>query len=458
MVKWLNRISDSTFQPINDIENVRFIRQAARVIADPGKTEMAPTIDHKPHATFFRQSGWLMTATIIQGLMALGVHPLAKAISESEYSIFGTMLMMVSFVPMMPLQMVLAQQTAGSLAINHERQLALMIRRGWLLTFIVWGIVALFFLLFQSHVMEGWKLTSPLTLWVTLAAVLMNLWMPLFSGVLQGRQDFFWLGWASIIGGVTRLAVAAAMVLAFHSGATGMMLGAGVGLGAWAGIAIWRSRDLWLAKAERFDGLRLFKQAAPLMLGFGACQFLFTTDTMYAKAFFPGDKMAFYVAAGTMSRGLLWLVLPLAAVMFPKIVHANAKSEKSNLLGIVLFGTAILAICSAAGLCLVGPFVVKLVYTPAYVAETTKLLPWYAGAMIPLALANVLVNDLMARAKFKAVLPMVLVVVAYGFTLPFMLHKFPGHMVVALQTLGAFNLLLLGVCAWFTFGSPKSKV
>jgi hypothetical protein len=30
-------------------------------------------------------------------------------------------------------------------------------------------------------------------------------------------------------------------------------------------------------------------------------------------------------------------------------------------------------------------------------------------------------------------------------------------MEVALQTLVAFNLLLLGICAWFTFGSPKSK-
>jgi hypothetical protein len=72
--------------------------------------------------------------------------------------------------------------------------------------------------------------------------------------------------------------------------------------------------------------------------------------------------------------------------------------------------------------------------------------------MIPLALANVLVNDLMARARYKAVLPMVLLAVAYGFTLPFMLHKFPGRMEVALQTLGAFNLLLLGTCAWFTWG------
>jgi O-antigen/teichoic acid export membrane protein len=367
---------------------------------------------------------------------------------------------MTSLIPTMPLQMVFAQQTAGTLATNRGRQLALMIRWGWLLTFIAWGVIALLVLVFQNRLMACWGLPSAMTLWVTLGALLMNLWMPVFSGVLQGRQDFFWLGWASILGGFGRVAVAVLIVLAFQGGATGMIFGAFAGLGAWAGIAIWRSRDLWLARTEPFDRRGLFKQVAPLMLGFGASQFLFTTDTMYVKAFFPGDEMAPYGVAGTLSRALLWLVLPLAAVMFPKIVHATAKSEKSNLLGIVLLGTAILAICGAAGLCLIGPVVVKLAFKPEYVAETMKLLPWYAGAMIPLALANVLVNDLMARAKFKAVLPMVLLAVAYAFTLPAMLHKFPGHMEVALQTLGVFNLLLLGSCAWFMWGAksgPKTE-
>ena len=423
------------------------------------KTGSVPTIDHKPHAAFFRQSGWLMMANIVSGLMAFGVHPLAKKIPESEYSIFGTMLMVTACMPIMPLQMVFAQQTAGALATGRERQLAGMIRLGWLWTFILWAVAALAVVAFQGSIMARWELTNSMVLWVTLATVLMNLWMPLFSGVLQGRQDFFWLGWASIFGGVGRVVVAVVMVLAFHSGATGMMLGAGIGLAAWSCVAMWRSRDLWSVKTERFDGRALFKQVAPLVLGFGACQFLFTSDTMFAKAFFSGDDMASYVAAGTLSRALLWLVLPLAAVMFPKIVHATAKSEKSSLLGIVLLGTAALAVCCVAGLCLVGPFVVKLVFTPQYVAATTALLPWYAGAMIPLALANVLVNDLMARSRFKVVLPMVVLVVAYGFTLPAMLHKFPGHMEVALQTLGAFNLLLLGICAWFTWGTtPKAKM
>src|SRR5476649_1775429 len=92
--------------------------------------ETIPTIDHKPHAAFFRQSGWLMMATIIAGIMSYAVHFLAKGISESEYGIFVTMLMMTACIPVMPLQMVFAQQTAEALATNRGRQLAGMIRLG----------------------------------------------------------------------------------------------------------------------------------------------------------------------------------------------------------------------------------------------------------------------------------------------------------------------------------------
>ncbi|MBU6410485.1 MAG: hypothetical protein KGR98_08865, partial [Verrucomicrobia bacterium] len=295
------------------------------------------------------------------------------------------------------------------------------------------------------------KLSRPATLWIAMGAMLMNLWMPVFSGVLQGRQDFFWLGWGNIASGVGRIVVAVALVLAFGMGAAGMILGAFIGLGAWAAIAIWRSRDLWLLPEEPFDQMALIRQIVPLMLGFGAVQFLMVSDTMYAKAFFSGNQMACYAAAGTLSRGLLWVVLPLAAVMFPKIVHATATSEKSNLLWVVLLGTAVLSCGGAAALCLFGPFVVKLVYTPQYVAETTQLLPWYAAAVIPLTLANVLVNDLMARGRYKIVTPLVALTAAYAFVLPAMLRHFPGHMEVALQTLGAFSLVLLAICCAFSF-------
>jgi O-antigen/teichoic acid export membrane protein len=421
-------------------------------------TAAQPASTEKHHGAFFRQSGWLMVATIASGFMSLGVHVLSKFVPETEYSIFGTLLMVTACLPTLPLQMVYSQQTASALATHRERQLAGMIRHGWAWTFFLWAIATVVVLAFQGHIVERWQLSNVAALWMTLATVLMNLWMPVFSGVLQGRQDFLWLGWATMASGILRFLVAAVLVLSIHAGATGMMLGAGIGIGAWAGIGVWRSRDLWSAHAERFDGSAFLKQVVPLMLGFGACQFLFTADTLFAKAWFGGDEMAKYVAAGTLSRALLWLVLPLAAVMFPKIVHSHAKSEKSNLMGIVLLGTAVLAICGGLGLCLVGPIVVKLVFKPGYVHDTVALLPWYAGAMVPLALANVLVNDLLARARFRIVPFMVLLAVTYGFTLPYVLNHYPGRLEVVLQTLTAYNVLMLVGCGLFAWRDKKATM
>ncbi len=422
------------------------------------KVEIAPVSADKRRAVFFRQSGWLMFANIAGGLLAFAVHFLNKKIPDAEYSNFGTLLMVIACVPVLPLQMVFAQQSALALATNRERQLAGMVRLTLLWISILWAVAALGVLMFQGPIISRWQLPGAAGLWVTLLTVLVTLWWPMFTGLLQGRQDFFWMGWTLIFGGVGRIVIAAVLVLGFAGGATGMMAGAMIGMGLMAGIACWRTRDLWAVRSEPFDAKASLGQIVPLMLGFGACQFLFTSDTIFAKAFFSGDAMKPYVAAGTLSRALLWLVLPMAAVMFPKLVHSSAKSEKTNLMGIVVLGTGVLAVCGMLGLWLVGPWVVKLVYKSGDVGETIRLIPWYSGAMVPLALANVLVNDLLARSHFRVVPAMVVLAVAYGFTLPFMLNHFPGRLEVALQTLGAFNLLLLAVCSWFAFLSSKSGV
>jgi O-antigen/teichoic acid export membrane protein len=176
------------------------------------------------------------------------------------------------------------------------------------------------------------------------------------------------------------------------------------------------------------------------------------------KAYFAEDESGFYIGAGTLSRALLWLVLPLATVMFPKIVHSAARSEKSNLLGLVLAGTGILAACGALGLTILGPWIIKFVFKESFVKVAAAVLPWYAWAMVPLSLANALVNNLLARSQFAIVPVLVLLAALYGFALT----QFHDSLVTVLKTLGIFNLLLLAACAWFTWKSreqnPKSDV
>jgi hypothetical protein len=104
-----------------------------------------------------------------------------------------------------------------------------------------------------------------------------------------------------------------------------------------------------------------------------------------------------------------------------------------------------------------GPIIVRIMAKPTDVADTMALIPWYAGAMIPLAMANVMVNDLLARSKFAVVPFAILVAIGYCFAMPYMLSHFPGRLEVPLQTVGVFNLLLFGICAVFTWGKFAKK-
>src|SRR5206468_1219371 len=121
------------------------------------------------------------------------------------------------------------------------------------------------------------------------------------------------------------------------------------------------------APAQSFDWRSLLRQVAPLMLGAAAVQFLFMADTMFVKSYFAEEEVGFYGSAGTLSRALMWFVGPLAAVMFPRIVHSTARSEKSDLMGLVLVGTAILAVMGAVGLSVLGPWIIKLLYNQSWV-------------------------------------------------------------------------------------------
>ncbi|HTL59419.1 MAG TPA: lipid II flippase MurJ [Candidatus Limnocylindrales bacterium] len=408
-----------------------------------------PPLSQAAHrASFFRQSGWLMIANIGGGVLMWAVHLLNKAIPASEYGNFGFFLAIVMLLPAIPLQMILTQQTAKALAIGRQGELAGVVRAFAGGAFLLWACGAVIVLLFQQHIVEHWHMSNPAGLWITLPVVLVSLWLPMIWGVLQGQQNFLWLGWSMLANAVGRFSVAAVAVLLLHAYAAGMMTGVLIGVIASALIGVWQTRGVWFGQGEPFDARGLLRQAVPLLLAFLGFQILFTVDTIFVKSYFPENVAGFYVSAGTLSRALMWLVLPLASVMFPRLVHSAARSEKSNLMGVVLMGTGLLAVTGALGLWLVGPWVVRLIYKPEFVQVASSILPWYAFAMVPLSLANVLLNNLLARpdSKWGLALSVFLLSVAYMIGLT----EFHTSLVTVLKTVGAFNLLLLGLCGWFS--------
>ncbi len=113
-------------------------------------TENIPTIDHKPHAAFFRQSGWLMITAVAGGALTYGVHFLNKVIDPAEYTAFGVLLTLVACLPVGPVQMVFTQQSALAIASGRRGQLSYLIRLTFLWILLLWALGAIAVLLFAA--------------------------------------------------------------------------------------------------------------------------------------------------------------------------------------------------------------------------------------------------------------------------------------------------------------------
>ena len=139
------------------------------MLADNTQTPHA-TPDSR-HSSFFRQSGWLMIATIVGGLFMTGMHFLSKVLPLDSYGEFGVFLVVAMFISALPFQIVFAQQTAQSLALGRERELSGLIRSVWIGTFLVWLVAAVVVLIFQRTILEHLKITSAAALWLALPGV-----------------------------------------------------------------------------------------------------------------------------------------------------------------------------------------------------------------------------------------------------------------------------------------------
>ena len=162
----------------------------------------------------------------------------------------------------------------------------------------MWLVAVVVVLLFQRKIMAQWNIGNPAAIWLTLPVLLFTTWLPMFYGVLQGQQNFLWMGWSMLANGVGRLAIAALAVIVLHYYAPGMVLGILGGLAVALVIAIWPTRSLWLPSPQAFEWRSLLRQIIPLTLGFGAYQFLLTADTMLVEVASAATTPRFTEAPG----------------------------------------------------------------------------------------------------------------------------------------------------------------
>jgi O-antigen/teichoic acid export membrane protein len=282
-------------------------------------------------------------------------------------------------------------------------------------------------------------------------------------GVLQGRQRFFWLGWAMLSLGVVRLAAVAGLVFAFDDSALNGMVGVGLGFlcafliaGTTSGLPSLHPAQ-WLRCVTQIDWRSLLKKFVPLSLGAGAGIYMMSVDMVVVQRFFDKEQTGLYAAAGMIGRALIFFVGPMVMVMFPKIVRSRAEQKPTDVLRLTLLLTAGLCVVAGGLGFLVPELPLKLVYDKSFLA-VAPLVTWFIWAMVPLALAVVLVNNLLARSDYAVAYA--LPVVCTGYTIA-LVQAAPGLVaqtaafnveayIGVTKILGAGNLAFLAVAGFFT--------
>lgn len=418
-------------------------------------------------SSFFRQGAWLSAATLLTGGCMIGAQLVGATMGREQFEIFGTMLrlFLVLGIPSAGLQVVFAQQAAAAVTPESQRQLVATLRRVLPGIFVLWLVMLLAAVVWREDLARQFKLGDGRVLWPTLGVALTWLTLPVFRGVLQGRQNFAALGWVSLLDGAGRIVTTGLVVLWWHGHAAGAMLGALTGQVLSMGVAVWTTRDVWrTGGAAEVDWSAWFRRVLPYTLAAAGLIVLANFDLIFLKVAIPAvqaDRFGLgqlYQPAAMIGFALTQITVPLAMVMFPKIARSAATGIKSDALALTLAGTAILGGLGGLGGLLLPKLPLQILFfrTPANWAAA-PLVPWCVFAMLAYALANVLVNDQLARARF-AVVPWIAVAAAGYVTLLVVLtprlltmDPFTAYRVVA-GVVGGANLLLLAVAAWLRWG------
>ena len=412
----------------------------------------------------------MVLATLAGGVGMTAVHIVVSRFALDSYSQFKALLGIFYLIGAASggLWNLFAQQTASALT-NEQRSAVTSAARRVSIAILFFGVLLGGLLqLNAASFTAQLKLPGAGALWATLALAIATLELSIVRGILQGQHRFGGLGWVTILDGLGRCAGVAIILILFHGKAAGAIVGALIGNLAALGIGVWSGREVFAGQSGSVPWSSWMSRLLPLTLTAAALQVITQFDNIFFQVLIPASRMddfrlaERYSAAAQIGFALTQFTVPLALVMFPRIARSAARAEKSDAVQITFVSTLVLGILAAVG-CTVVPWLpIRVLFPKIDLALATPLVPWFAWAMLCFTLANVLINNFLAQARFTFVPWILGLAVAYAGTLWWLrdhLLAIPPADACRLvvQIIGGCNLLLLGLTAWLTWGVGASK-
>jgi O-antigen/teichoic acid export membrane protein len=421
-----------------------------------------PAIAPMSRFAFFRQSGWMLIATVLSGICLWAVHLIVPGpLGEDAYGLFNTLVssLAIASIPALGIQAILAQQTAAIVNESQMRQLRATVRVLLGGAFVLWLVTVVVVFFFQQSIGEKLKIKHFSTVWITVVAALFILCLPVFMGVLQGKQNFGWFGGAGIAGSLGRFLGIFVLVYFLGYGIAWAMAAVLIGFGFSLTFSAWQTRDVWLGPREPVVWREWLARVVPLSLGIGATTLIMNADMILVRVLFEPERTGYYSAAGILGRALAYFAGSMAQVMFPKVVQSAARAERTNIVAQAAGATALLGGIGAL-VCTIVPWLpLRVIYPPEYLS-IEPIVPWFAWCVLPLTLSNVFINNLLARGRYAVVPWLVMVALGYAAALFMLSNRIDikaehAAFKTIVLTLGLFGSVVLVVCAWFTWRTTE---
>jgi O-antigen/teichoic acid export membrane protein len=422
----------------------------------------------KRESGFLRQSSWMVIATFAGGMLMAMVHTVARKMGSEEYSTFVTLLrlLIILGIPTVALQTIFARQAAAVTNEAQQHRLSATVRAILLGVFLVWLVCAVAILAATRPLSHLLKVSNPLALYFMLAIGLIGLWIPVAKGLLQGQHRFLGLGWLQISDGMGRFGVMLLVILVFGGKATAAMFAVLVGQLGTVAIGAWLTYSIWSVRpAHSFNWKAWLGDALPLTLGLGTILLMSSLDMLFVQGLFTDTRqIALYSGAMLTGFAIIQFIAPVALVMFARVAKSAARSEGSASLGLTLKATILFGALAGIGCTVLPKLPLRLMYiSNPEMWKAAPLVPWFAWALLPLTVANVLMQNILAHARFKAVLWLMLVPPAYAAALCLQasslvaMEPFDAFIRV-IQTLGVASTVLCLLAAWFSLHPKRINV
>lgn len=412
---------------------------------------MQTSSTYKPATGLFRHGLILLVATQVGNVATMLFQiVMMRRLSTVEYGILASMLSLVLIIgtPLEALRTAVAHQSALYMRLGQGGAIKSFIWQWTRFLLLLAIVLVLVTLALQGVVARTLQLPATYLVFVTGCIIAATLFMPLLQGGLQGVQAFFWMAIHGQVWGVVRL-VMALLLFAWvtePSAAVGLYaqaiaVAASIFVGGWALARVLRSYPL--PDPQPFAGWNYFLLSLGVLGGYAV---LMNADVALVKALFDPDSAGQFAQAATIGRSIVFLPLPITAVMFPKVVSAGFSSieDRAVLKKAVLFTAAL--IIAAGTFCSVAVNPIWQVFTGRAIDATAA--GWVRGviwALAPLGLTFLLMNFEMAQRRFRAPALLLMLAPVYAGAVYFFSAGSIPRVIAIMAMVNLSSLIIIGL-------------